>query len=145
MPRKQSVGESRVDCSRITVLDRRRHVDQKTWGERLSKHAHWHLQAFASKALTPDFPTTRIFNVPCKQVVTSNSMSILGVGRQHRFRWEQQWQTPSFFFFNPAVAVWMLTITSSINSFIQKQWYIFILHTSIPEVSTVRNWGLLLE
>ena len=28
--RKKSVGEGRVDCSRVMVLDRRRRVDQKT-------------------------------------------------------------------------------------------------------------------
>ena len=33
--RKKSVGEGRVDCSRVMVLDRRRRVDQKTRGERM--------------------------------------------------------------------------------------------------------------
>ena len=32
--RKKSVGEGRVDCPRVMVLDRRR-VDQKTRGERM--------------------------------------------------------------------------------------------------------------
>ena len=32
---KKSVGESRVDCFRVTLLDRRRRVDQKTWCERM--------------------------------------------------------------------------------------------------------------
>ena len=34
MLRKKSVGESRVDCPRIRVIDRR-HVDQKTWAEQM--------------------------------------------------------------------------------------------------------------
>ena len=32
---QKSVGESRLDCSRVMVLDRRRRVDQKTRGERM--------------------------------------------------------------------------------------------------------------
>ena len=30
---KKGVGESRADCSRLMVLDRRRRVDQKTSGQ----------------------------------------------------------------------------------------------------------------
>ena len=30
---KKSVRESRADCSRVMVLDRRRRIEQKTWGE----------------------------------------------------------------------------------------------------------------
>jgi len=30
---KKGVGESRADCSRLVVLDRRRRVDQKTSGQ----------------------------------------------------------------------------------------------------------------
>ena len=32
---KKNVGESRVDCPRVMVIDRRRRVDQKTCDERM--------------------------------------------------------------------------------------------------------------